>query len=153
MDQNLFVYDIKEEALAKGSLNRRVTLAKSGSICLYLDEVIDVRFISETSKYALLCSNSETLKLLHMESRQIELYAGHDDIVLCLDVVSGGQDGEDTALFLSGAKDNTIKLWSFDATRAFQEKIWCLATFKGHNENISGICFAPKKHKFFASVS
>lgn len=68
MDQNLFIYDIREEALAKGSLNRKVSLAKSGSLCLYLDEVIDVRFISETSKFALLCSNSETLKLLNMES-------------------------------------------------------------------------------------
>ena len=87
-DQNLFTYDIEEEALAKGSLKRRVTLQKSGSLCLYLDEVIDVRFISAESKYAVLCSNSETLKLLHMETCQVELYTGHDDIVLCLDVVS-----------------------------------------------------------------
>ena len=28
-----------------------------------------------------------------------------------------------------------------------------MATFQGHNENISGVCFAPKKHNFFASVS
>ena len=68
MDQNLFIYDIKEKAMAKGSLKRKVSLTKSGSLCLYLDEVIDVRFISETSKYALLCSNSETLKLLNMDT-------------------------------------------------------------------------------------
>ena len=148
----MFIYDIREEALAKGSLIRKVSLAKSGSLCLYLDEVIDVRFISEASKYALLCSNSETLKLLNMESNQIELYAGHTDIVLCLDVISRGDNG-DEAIFLSGAKDNTIKMWAFDASKPFQQRIWCLSTFHGHNENISGVCFAPRKQNFFASVS
>lgn len=87
MDQNLFVYNISEDAIAKGSLIRKVSLEKTGSLCLYLDEVIDVRFVSEGSKYALLCSNSETLKLLDMETNNIELYPGHTDIVLCLDVV------------------------------------------------------------------
>ena len=69
MDQNMFIYDIREQKLAKGSLNKRLSLTKSGSLCLYLDEVIDVKFISESSRFALLCSNSETLKLLDMESR------------------------------------------------------------------------------------
>jgi len=69
MDQNMFIYDIREEKLTKGSLHKRLSLVKSGSLCLYLDEVIDVKFISEKSRYALLCSNSETLKLLDMESR------------------------------------------------------------------------------------
>jgi len=69
MDQNMFIYEISEEKLTKGSLNKSLSLAKTGALCLYLDEVIDVRFISENSKFALLCSNSETLKLLDMESR------------------------------------------------------------------------------------
>lgn len=65
----MFIYEISEEKLTKGSLNKSLSLAKTGALCLYLDEVIDVRFISENSKFALLCSNSETLKLLDMESR------------------------------------------------------------------------------------
>ena len=150
MDQNLFVYDLHEQKIAKGSLNKRLTFNKVASYCLYLDEVIDVRFIHRDSRYALLCSNSETLKLLDMDSRQVELYRGHSDIVLCLDVVASDVDH---ALFLTGAKDNTVKLWSFDATRPFNERIECQATYHGHNENVSGVCFAPKKHKFFASVS
>ena len=120
MDQNLFVYNISEDAIAKGSLIRKVSLEKTGSLCLYLDEVIDVRFVSEGSKYALLCSNSETLKLLDMETNNIELYPGHTDIVLCLDVVhQGGENGKEEAIFLSGSKDNTIKMWAFDATQPF----------------------------------
>ncbi len=146
----MFIYDLKEQKVAKSSLLKKVSLEKVGSLCLYLDEVIDVRFISRDSKFALLCSNSETIKLLNMETRQIELYTGHDDIVLCLDVYD---QENDKALFLSGAKDNTIKLWQFDASKPFQKRISCLATYLGHNENISGVCFAPKKHNFFASVS
>ena len=69
MDQNLFVYNLCEQKIAKGSLNKRLTFEKAASHCLYLDEVIDVRFIHRDSRYALLCSNSETLKLLDMESR------------------------------------------------------------------------------------
>jgi len=150
MDQNLFIFDLSEQKTAKGSLNRSLVMQKSGSLCLYLDEVIDVRFIHKDSPFVLLCSNSETLKLLNLDTRQIELYQGHSDIVLCLDVVSLGSP--DQALFLSGAKDNSVKLWSFDATKPFGERIDCLTTYVGHSENVSGVFFAPRNHKFFASV-
>lgn len=119
----MLVYDIESTKQAKGSLNRRLTLNKVGSSCLYLDEVIDVRFISAKSKYVLLCSNSETIKLLNLETRQTELYKGHSDIVLCLDIVVCSDDHtgtkEDHALFLSGAKDNSVKLWELDTAKPF----------------------------------
>lgn len=63
---------------------KSIGLEKVGSRCLFLDEVIDIRFID--SDFALLCTNSETLKLLHIKSGEIELYPGHSDIILCLDV-------------------------------------------------------------------
>ena len=69
MDQNMFIYDLQEHATVKGSLNKRLVLEKTGSLCLYLDEVIDVKFISPNSRFALLCSNSETIKLLNMDTR------------------------------------------------------------------------------------
>ena len=65
----MFIYDVSEHKVTKGSLNKRLSLQKSGSMCLYLDEVIDVRFIHRDSRYVLLCSNSETLKLLNMDTR------------------------------------------------------------------------------------
>jgi U3 small nucleolar RNA-associated protein 13 len=33
---------------------------------LYLDEVIDVKFIGPTNTHALVCTNSESLKLLNL---------------------------------------------------------------------------------------
>jgi hypothetical protein len=79
-DQNLFIYDISDEGDA-------VSLERVFSMCLYLDEVIDVKYISAESRYALLCSNSESLKLLDMKTGEMELYPGHEDIILTLDVI------------------------------------------------------------------
>jgi WD40 repeat protein len=50
-------------------------------------------------------------------------------------------------MFLSGSKDNTIRLWKFE------ESLKCLAVFKGHNENVASVCFGPKKANFFVSAS
>jgi U3 small nucleolar RNA-associated protein 13 len=82
-----------------------VKTKKVASYCLYLDEVIDIKFIKPENDFAVVCSNSETLKLVSLKSSQIELYSGHSDIILCLDV------SPSTKMILSGAKDNTIRLW------------------------------------------
>jgi len=55
---------------------------------LYLDEVIDTKFLKQLnveSTYAIMCSNSETLKLYNTHTNDIELYSGHADIILCID--------------------------------------------------------------------
>jgi U3 small nucleolar RNA-associated protein 13 len=83
-------------------------IKKVGSKCLYLDEVIDIKVFKPENQYALMCSNSETLKLLCVESGEVELYTGHDDLILCLDISEVNQ------MCLSGAKDNTIKMWKYD---------------------------------------
>ena len=92
-DQNMFIYDIR---LSKGKMK----LDKVSSKCLYLDEVIDLKFLQEDTNKALLCSNSESLKLLDLEKGEAELYTGHTDIILCLDTC------EKQSLFLTGSKDN-----------------------------------------------
>jgi len=50
---------------------------------------------------------------MHLTTGEIELYSGHDDIILCLDINVSNK------LCLTGAKDNTIRLWRFDLTAAF----------------------------------
>jgi hypothetical protein len=62
----MFVYDVMEVKQHRDSLNKSLVLKKISSRCMYLDEVIDVKFISAKSKYAVLCSNSESLKVLDM---------------------------------------------------------------------------------------
>jgi hypothetical protein len=54
------------------------------SHCLFLDEIIDIKFINQ-NKEAILVSNSETLKLINLENGNCELYPGHKDIIISLD--------------------------------------------------------------------
>ena len=61
-------------------------LQKIESRCFYLDEVIDIKFFKPQNNFALMCSNSETLKLLDLNTGAVELYQGHSDIILCLDI-------------------------------------------------------------------
>lgn len=66
----------------------------------------------------------------------------HSEIILCI-------DSWKRSLFLSGSKDNTVRLWSFKDLKALS----CVAVFTGHNENVTSVCFAPKKANFFVSAS
>lgn len=105
----MFVYELDSQ-------NDNLVARRISSRCLFLDEVIDVKFISAESKYALLCSNSESLKLLDIHTGQIELYPGHEDIIITLDVIKMEND---IALIVTGAKDNMLRLWKFDPNAQF----------------------------------
>jgi WD40 repeat protein len=112
----------------KKSKENSIKLKKLSERCLYLDEIIDIKFIgtkdeSEMPKYALLCSNNEYLKVLDLDSGSTELVPGHKDIIICLDLANN--------LMISGAKDNEIRLWSFNSD--LSTKVNCIAVFKGHN--------------------
>jgi WD40 repeat protein len=132
-DQNAFLYSIEQ---AKGMASH---LQLVESHALYLDEVIDMKFLNE-NKEAILCSNSESIKLMNLQTGNCEFYPGHSDIVLTLD-----KFGKDKGWILSGAKDSQIRLWKFDCNEAPNKKIVCVAVFKGHNQNICSVHFAPKK--------
>ena len=110
VDQNLSYYTIGAKALQKYS-----------SRSLYLDEVIDIKIFKPENRFALMCSNSETLKLMSLETGEIELYSGHTDIILCLDICN--------QFCITGAKDNTVRLWKHDLDQEFESRIKCLAQF------------------------
>ena len=137
-DQNMFVYDIE----ARDKEFARLTLARSH--CLYLDEIIDIRFMS-SNKHAVMCSNSESLKLMDLETGNTEIQAGHTDIIMSVDRYKD--------FILTGAKDNTCRLWKYDATRQPFDRIKCVAVFKGHAMSITSVSFSPKKGYQFVSSS
>ena len=123
------------------------------SSCLYMDEIIDSKFING-SKHAILCSNSETLKLMELSSGKSEIYPGHTDIIISLDIfkTSSVEDSEQ-GFIVSGAKDNEIRLWSYDFTQSVYNRVKCLAIYQGHTQNICSVHFAPKKGYQFVSSS
>jgi U3 small nucleolar RNA-associated protein 13 len=148
-DQNLFVYKINQK---HQQMNR---LDLQWSNCLFMDEIIDSKFING-NKFALMCSNSETLKLMDLSSGQMEIYPGHSDIIITLDVFcinKNSQSEAEKGYLISGSKDNLIRLWRYDFSKPIYSRIECLAVYEGHTHNISSVHFAPKKGRQFVSSS
>ena len=113
-DQNAFVYELDQD-------KREVRGMKLvASHCLYLDEIIDAKFVDE-NKQAILCSNSESLKLMDTVTGVVELYQGHTDIIITVDFFEG--------FIISGAKDNEIRLWTFNPKAERYRKLKCIAVF------------------------
>lgn len=82
---------------------------------MYLDEVIDVKFLGEPPAFALMCSNNPHLKLVKLDSGTTEIYKGHSHTILGLDVIKQ----ETGYLCLTCGKDNEIRMWSADLTARF----------------------------------
>ena len=58
-----------------------------------MDEIIDAKFIN-ASDFAIICSNSETLKLMELKNGKTEIYPGHKDIIISLDVFKTSKSDE-----------------------------------------------------------
>lgn len=128
-------------------------LRQTGGLnCLYLDEIIDVRLLKDESEdqptKAVICSNNEYLKVVDLATGKVHQSPkdnSHSDIILCVDAARD--------LFVTGSKDNSIRLWRYTAQEGGNSVLTCLAVFTGHNENVASVCFAPKRNNFFVSAS
>jgi hypothetical protein len=107
----VFTYDLVD------SKKKGISLKKVASRCLYLDEIIDLKFLSED--YVLMCSNNEHLKLLNMKNGMMEIYQGHSNILLSCDVIKMPDEPASKLLCLSAAKDNEIRMWYIDLEGPF----------------------------------
>jgi len=100
----------------------------------------------------LICTNNESLKLIDLTNGQAELYSGHTDIVISVDIFSLTKDAS-SGFIVSGAKDNEIRLWRFNFKKDLYDRLKCIGIFRGHTQNISSVSFAPKKGQMFVSCS
>jgi hypothetical protein len=82
VDQNVFIYDLVENLKKK---SKGVSLKKIESRCLFLDEIIDLKFMNDT--HILLASNNEYIKLVCLADNAIEIYKGHTNVILGIDVI------------------------------------------------------------------
>ena len=66
-------------------MKNKGNLTLQSCACLYLDEIIDAKFINN-GQNVVMCSNSETLKIVDLNEGNTEIYGGHADIIISLDV-------------------------------------------------------------------
>ena len=107
------------------------------------DEIIDFGLVGGSRNHLAVATNVEEIKILSLESgassdensngyfgSDAGLLEGHKDIVICLDVDWSGH------WLVSGAKDNTARLWRIDPS---SDTFECVATLAGHAESIGAV--------------
>eukprot|EP00058_Branchiostoma_floridae_P020644 XP_002606134.1 hypothetical protein BRAFLDRAFT_88045 [Branchiostoma floridae] len=130
-DHNILFYKLQDFSLTKQFVG-------------YNDEVLDIKFLGEDDSHIAVATNSEQVRVFNLATMDCQILYGHTDIVLSLSVFKKGQ------LFASSSKDNTVRLWRFDATSG---KVHCVAMGTGHTHAVSAVTCARLKPVFVASVS
>ncbi|XP_066291530.1 transducin beta-like protein 3 [Branchiostoma lanceolatum] len=130
-DHNILFYKLQDFSLTKQLVG-------------YNDEVLDIKFLGEDDSHIAVATNSEQVRVFNLATMDCQILYGHTDIVLSLSVFKKGQ------LFASSSKDNTVRLWRFDATSG---KVHCVAMGTGHTHAVSAVTCARLKPVFVASVS
>ena len=113
-----------------------------------LDEVIDMAYVGLEKKLMALATNSESVRLVSVEMQSLKhemtpyfgadvaQLEGHEDIVICLDVDWSG------CWLVTGAKDNSARLWSLDTLSSSYE---CRAVYTGHAESLGAIALPVQR--------
>jgi len=120
---------VMEEVVAPLSIFRRV----SGTH----DEVIDMAYVGRDKSLLALNTNSEDIRIVTLQDTDqgyfgadVGLLKGHQDIVICMDVDWSGH------WLVTGAKDNTARLWRLDQEN---DSYTCAAVLTGHAESLGAI--------------
>ncbi|KAJ4370566.1 U3 small nucleolar RNA-associated protein 13 [Neocucurbitaria cava] len=108
------------------------------------DEVIDIAYVGRDKSLLALNTNSEDIRIVTLNESDftgdatqgryfgadVGLLKGHEDIVICLDVDWSGH------WLVTGAKDNTARLWRLDPEN---DSYTCAAVLTGHAESLGAI--------------
>ena len=118
------------------------------------DEIIDLAYVGEERSALALATNVEYVRLISLKNDAkdkildedvpwieklgfgagIDVLEGHEDIIISLDVDWSGN------WLITGAKDNTARLWRIDIAARSHE---CFAILSGHTEAIGAVAL-PK---------
>jgi U3 small nucleolar RNA-associated protein 13 len=104
------------------------------------DEIIDATFLSSPSSsssshsHLALAANASSVRIYSTSTFDARLLTGHKDMVLCLD------KSPDHSMLVSGAKDQTARIWAPDSTGHWR----CVAICEGHAESVGAVSFSKK---------
>ncbi len=107
------------------------------------DEVIDIAYVGRDNSLLALNTNSEDVRIVTLKEPEVDeategryfgadvgILKGHEDIVICLAVDWSGH------WLVTGAKDNTARLWRVDPAN---DSYTCAAVLTGHAESLGAI--------------
>ncbi|CAG8469134.1 6057_t:CDS:10 [Paraglomus occultum] len=127
-DQNILIYNIN------------LNLKRTKQIIGYNDEIIDIAYIGRANDHLAIATNTEQIRIYHINTLDCDVIYGHSDIVICLDRSTDG------TLLLSGSKDRTARLWTVDFEA--EETIKCVGICSGHAEAIGAVALSKKDASF-----
>ena len=107
---------------------------------------------SLASSWAAVATNSQHIRLLHLETFDADLLTGHTDLVLSLDVSPCGR------YVVSSAKDHTVRMWDVSTLHASADAsaaaaigrtsaggaLECLLVGTGHSDAVASVAFCKK---------
>jgi U3 small nucleolar RNA-associated protein 13 len=103
------------------------------------DEIVDVAYLGKKLQKIVIATNNDRLTVFDIETKNTNILQGHKDIVLTVACSS------DSKYFMSGGKDDTVRIWEVD-------KLRCIAIGDTHAGPVTSLCVAPN-NEFFCSVS
>uniref|UniRef100_A0A6Q2XEL3 U3 small nucleolar RNA-associated protein 13 C-terminal domain-containing protein n=1 Tax=Esox lucius TaxID=8010 RepID=A0A6Q2XEL3_ESOLU len=110
----------------------------------YNDEVLDVKFLGKNDSHIVVATNSSQLKVFDLDTSSCQILYGHTDTVLSLDVFKKG------SLFVSCAKDKTVRLWRQDQESG---EVCCVGLGSSHANAVGSITCSRMKESFLVSGS
>ncbi|KAK3588773.1 hypothetical protein CHS0354_003009 [Potamilus streckersoni] len=120
------------------------TLSLNKQFSGYNDEILDSQFCGKSDSHVAVATNSPKLKVFRLDTWDCMILSGHTDIIMSISVFNNGRH------FVTGSKDNTIRLWQFSEE---SNSISCMAVGQGHTHAVLSVSFSKVKSSFVVSGS
>ncbi|XP_013199187.2 transducin beta-like protein 3 [Amyelois transitella] len=131
VDHNIIVHDLESFGCVKQMIG-------------FTDEILDIIFVGKEETHIVVATNSRDLKYYELESMNCQILKGHTDIVLSM---AGFPTKPE--MFVSSAKDNSVRIWIQDANKV----ITCIGVGTRHTASVGSVHTSQTSCNFFTSVS
>ncbi len=114
----------------------------------FCQEILDIKIIRDFQNQSddfkfLFASNDNNLKYFDTVTGQIQIYEGHTDFIMSIDVKQN--------YIATASKDCTVRLWQFEVEENGNFNCQCIRVFKGHSESLNSVALMIKHGLYIIS--